>query len=89
MKIVVAAAAAGAITLLSATGALACRGTTEYPQVTAMLQTANLPADRKAELTNQLDTGRAMHEEAHKTNNTTEMRKSLEILDAVKRQLEK
>lgn len=64
--------------------AWACRGTSEYPDVTAKLAAASLPDDRKAELTRQLDEGRALHDRAHQQNDTGAMRESLKILDRIK-----
>lgn len=77
---------AGAVILTAAGtgGALACRGTAEYPEVAAKLAAAHLSADRKADLTRRLEEGRALHDEAHRKNDTREMEKSLEILDRVK-----
>jgi hypothetical protein len=64
--------------------AWACRGTSEYPEVAAKLAAASLPADKKAELTRQLEEGRALHDKAHQQNDTGAMRESLKILDRIK-----
>jgi len=64
--------------------AWACRGTAEYPDVAAKLAAASLPDDRKAELTRQLEEGRALHDRAHQQNDTGAMRESLKILDGIK-----
>jgi hypothetical protein len=64
--------------------AWACRGTAEYPDVAAKLAAASLPADKKADLTRQLEEGRALHDKAHQQNDTGAMRESLKILDGIK-----
>lgn len=64
--------------------AWACRGTSEYPDVAAKLAAASLPADKKADLTRQLEEGRALHDKAHQQNDTGAMRESLKILDRIK-----
>jgi len=64
--------------------AWACRGTSEYPDVAAKLAAAALPADQKADLTRQLEEGRALHDRAHQQNDTGAMRESLKILDRIK-----
>lgn len=67
-----------------ASEALACRGTAEYPELAAKLASASLPVDRKADLTRQLEEGRALHDKAHQQNDTGAMRESLKILDRIK-----
>lgn len=71
-------------TVAGASSALACRGTAEYPNVAAKLAAASLPADKKADLTRQLEDGRALHDKAHQQNDTGAMRESLKILDRIK-----
>lgn len=71
-------------TVAGASSALACRGTAEYPDVASRLAAASLPADRKADLTRQLERGRALHDRAHQQNDTGAMRESLTILDRIK-----
>jgi len=71
-------------TVAGASSALACRGTSEYPDVAAKLAAASLPADKKADLTRQLEEGRALHDKAHQQNDTGAMRESLKILDRIK-----
>lgn len=64
--------------------AWACRGTSEYPDMAAKLAAASIPDDRKAELSRQLEEGRALHDRAHQQNDTGAMRESLKILDRIK-----
>lgn len=71
-------------TVAGASSALACRGAAEYPDMAAKLAAAPLPADKKAELTRQLEEGRALHDTAHQQNDTAAMRESLKILDRIK-----
>lgn len=67
-----------------ATPALACRGTEDYPSVTARLAAASgLSPERRAALEARLSEGRAMHDRAHAGNDGALMRKSLEVLDEV------
>lgn len=74
------------VVLISGT-ALACRGTTEYPQVTEQLQGSTLPSERLADLLNQLNLGAVMHEDAHRQGDMGKMGESIRILDAIKRKL--
>ncbi len=76
------------VVLISGT-ALACRGTTEYPQVTEQLQGSTLPSERIADLLNQLNLGAVMHEDAHRQGEMGKMGESIRILDAIKRKLAK
>ena len=74
------------VVLISGT-ALACRGTTEYPQVTEQLQGSTLPSERLADLLKQLNLGAVMHEDAHGQGDMGKMGESIRILDAIKRKL--
>ena len=74
------------VVLISGT-ALACRGTTEYPQVTEQLQGSTLPSERLADLLNQLNLGAVMHEDAHRQGDMGKMGESIRMLDAIKRKL--
>lgn len=80
------AALVGGLLLAAATAvpALACRGSAEYPEVAAKLAAASLPADKKADLTRQLEEGRALHDKAHQQSDRGAMQESLKILDRVK-----
>lgn len=64
--------------------AWACRGTSEYPAVSARLAATPLPADQKAALTQQLEAGQTLHDGAHRRNDTEAMQASLKILDRIK-----
>lgn len=74
-------------TAAGTSGALACRGTAEYPQVASRLAAAPLPADMKTDLARQLDDGRAMHDTAHRKNDRGLMEDSLKMLDRIKEAL--
>ncbi len=74
------------LVLISST-ALACRGTTEYPQVNEQLQSSTLAPERLDALLKQLTQGAAMHEEAHQQGDMSKMGQSIRILDGVKEQL--
>ncbi len=74
------------LVLISST-ALACRGTTEYPQASEQLQSSTLSPDRLDALLEQLTQGAAMHEEAHQQGDMSKMGESIRILDDIKAQL--
>ncbi len=74
------------VVLISGT-ALACRGTTEYPQVTEQLQGSTLPSERLADLLKQLNLGAVMHQDAHRQGDMGKMGESIRRLDAIKREL--
>ena len=74
------------LVLISST-ALACRGTTEFPQVNEQLQSSTLSTERLDALLKQLTQGAAMHEEAHQQGDMSKMGRSIRILDDVKEQL--
>lgn len=74
---------AGALTVIIAGPALACRGTTEFPQAFQQLEQSNLSPERKAELREQLNQGQSMHDEGHSQNDMNKMSGSLQILDQV------
>lgn len=77
-------------TVAGASSALACRGTEEYSQVASRLAATSLPADyllgadQMSHLSRQLERGRALHDRAHRLNDTGAMRESLAILDRIK-----
>ncbi len=75
------------LVLISST-ALACRGTTEYPQASQQLQSSTLPRESLDALLKQLTQGAAMHEEAHQQGDMSKMGQSIGILDGVKAQLQ-
>ena len=84
MKTLVLAIAA---TVLLAGTALACRGTTEYPDLAARLQSLTLSPARMQELKAELNRGQSMHEEGHRIGDGSKMGNSLRILDDIKRQI--
>jgi hypothetical protein len=67
--------------------ALACRGTTEFPQVNRQLQSSTLSPERIDALQEQLAQGTAMHDEAHQQGDMSKMGQSIRILDDVKEQM--
>jgi len=85
-----AATAVGALAVmatLSAGPALACRGTAEYPQVSAELAQANMPAAEKSALAERLKAGDALHQRGHELDSAELRKESLAILDAIKAKL--
>jgi hypothetical protein len=78
---------AGALTVVMAGSALACRGTTEYPQAFEQLEQSDISPERKSELREQLSEGQAMHEEGHSQSDMSKMGGSLEILDEIMKEI--
>ena len=78
---------AGACVIFVSGSALACRGTTEFPQVHEQLQSSTLSSERIGALLEQLTQGTAMHEEAHQQGDMSKMGQSIRILDDVKAKL--
>ncbi len=77
----------GICLVLISGSALACRGTTEYPQANQQLQSSTLPRDSLDALIEQLTQGAAMHEKAHQQGDMSKMGESIRILDDVKQKL--
>ncbi len=77
----------GICLVLISSSALACRGTTEFPQVNQQLQSSTLSPDRLAALLQQLTQGTVMHEEAHQQGDMSKMGESIRILDGVNEQM--
>ncbi len=75
---------AGACIVAVSGPALACRGTTEYPQAFEQLNQSKVPAERMKELLDQLSQGQAMHGEGHRQGDMGKMGQSLRILDSIK-----
>ncbi len=75
---------ASACLILVSGPALACRGTTEFPQSLEQLNQAKVPAERMKELLDQLSQGQAMHGEGHRQGDMGKMGQSLRILDSIK-----
>ena len=63
--------------------ALACRGTTEFPQAFDQLEQSNVSPERKMELGEQLSQGQSMHEDGHSQGDMGKMGGSLQILDEI------
>ena len=81
------ACALAIVAMLAAGPALACRGTAEYPQVSAELAQANMPAAEKSALAERLKAGDALHQLGHELDNRDIRNDSLAILDAIKAKL--
>ena len=67
--------------------ALACRGTTEFPEVSTQLEQSNISPERLNELIRRLSEGQAMHEEGHSQGDGSKMGAALGILDEIKREI--
>lgn len=77
-----------AIVLLASAGtALACVGTTEYPQAVETLKSLTMEAKKKAALMNQILEGKKLHDNAHSTGNMSKMGQSIGILNSLKSQI--
>ena len=68
--------------------ALACRGTTEYPQAFELLEQSDVPAERKNELGEQLSQGQSMHDNGHSQGDMSQMGGSLQILDEILKEID-
>ncbi len=77
----------GVCLVLISGSALACRGTTEFPQVNEQLQSSTLSLESLDALLEQLSQGAAMHEEAHQQGDMSKMGQSIRILDNVKERM--
>lgn len=78
---------AGAFTVVMAGPALACRGTTEFPQAFDQLEQSDASPERKAELREQLSEGQSMHEEGHSQSDMSKMSGSLQVLDEILKEI--
>ena len=67
--------------------ALACRGTTEFPEVSTQLQQSTISPERLSELMQRLSQGQAMHAQGHDQGDGGKMSAALGILDAVKSEI--
>jgi hypothetical protein len=67
--------------------ALACSGTTEYPETAEALQQSTLTPERKAEIEKALQEGWAMHSQSHETGDGAMMGQSIEILRGLQSQI--
>ncbi len=79
---------AGVCLVLISGSALACRGTTEFPQLSEQLQSSTLSPGRLDALLEELTQGAAMHEKAHQQGNMGKMGQSIRILDDVKAKMQ-
>ncbi len=68
--------------------ALACRGTTEFPQAFEQLEQSNVSEARKKELREQLGQGQSMHEDGHSQGDMSQMGGSLQILDEILKEID-
>ncbi len=78
---------AGAFIVVIAGPALACRGTTEFPQAFEQLEQSNVSEERKKELREQLNQGQSMHEDGHSQSDMGKMGGSLQFLDEIMREI--
>ncbi len=78
---------AGAFIVVIAGPALACRGTTEFPQAFEQLEQSNISPERKMELGEQLSQGQSMHEDGHSQGDMGKMGGSLQILDEIMKEI--
>ena len=77
----------GVCLVLISGSALACRGTTEFPQVNQQLQSSTLSPERLDALLQQLTQGTLMHKQAHQQGDMSKMGQSIRILDDVKEKM--
>ncbi len=77
----------GALIVVIAAPALACRGTTEFPQAFDQLEQSNVSPERKTELGEQLSQGQSMHEDGHSQGDMGKMGGSLQILDEILKEI--
>ena len=78
---------AGAAWLALAAPALACEGTTAYPETAETLKQSTLTAERKAELEKALAEGWALHDKAHESNDGAMMGQSMQMLRELQTQM--
>ena len=78
---------ASAFIVVIAGPALACRGTTEYPDTAKKIEQSTLSPERREELLGQLTRGDVMHKEAHRTGDMGLMGESIHILDGINAQI--
>jgi hypothetical protein len=74
---------ASAFIVVIAGPALACRGTTEFPEAFEQLEQSNVSEARKNELRDQLGQGQSMHEDGHSQGDMGKMGGSLQTLDEI------
>ena len=89
MRTMAALLLAGGFIVAIAGPALACRGTSEFPQAAGEVAQSKIPPERKKALTEQLRQGEAMHTQGHRTGDMMKMGESLRILDGIMKQIGK
>ncbi len=89
MRTMAALLLAGGFMVAIAGPALACRGTSEFPQAAGEVAQSKIPPERKKALTEQLRQGEAMHTQGHRTGDMMKMGESLRILDGIVGQIDK
>ncbi len=89
MRTMAALLLAGGFIVAIAGPALACRGTSEFPQAAGEVAQSKIPPERKKALTEQLRQGEAMHTQGHRTGDMMKMGESLRILDGIMKQIDK
>lgn len=72
---------------LGSGAAFACSGTQGYEQAEQTLQQSTMPEAKKKELQSKFEAGRKLHEQGHAESDTGKMRKSLQVLDEINKQL--
>ena len=71
------------------TPALACRGTAQFPEAAVALAAADMSAETKKDLQEQLSEAEALHAQGHEIGNGSMMGKALMVLDEIKAQVRK
>ncbi len=89
MRTMAALLLAGGFIVAIAGPALACRGTSEFPQAAGEVAQSKIPPERKKALTEQLRQGEAMHTQGHRQGDMMKMGESLRILDGILKQIGK
>ncbi len=75
---------ASACMVLIAGPALACRGATEYPQISKQLEQSKSSPERVEALMAMLSRGQTMHKEGHRQGDMGKLLTSLRMLDELK-----
>ncbi len=78
---------ASACIVVIAGPALACRGTTEYPQISKQLEQSKSSPERIETLMAKLSQGQSMHREGHRQGDMGKLLTSLRILDELKTEI--
>ncbi len=69
--------------------ALACRGTSQFPEAAAVLAAADMSAETKKDLQERLSDAEALHARGHEIGNGVMMGKALMVLDEIKAEVRK